>query len=206
MASKAKTPQPKVDHPVPAFERSEPITLGPDEGGNNVLAAWRGLVNLFGAECERFDVTPDGVVCVNFTTAYKVDRDTIIDAITKHGDKAVNRRLDLVELYPYVLDPSNVAPFTKSEEMTQWMGQFTKGYGDGDGSRSPQWVKDGIADYKSDKNIAAPRGRKRRIVRLDSLGEIKPETLEDTALSELQALQVTISQAIAARNAPVATA
>lgn len=199
--SKTKNVVLENDNDVQPIERSEPATFGPLEGGNNILAAWQGLVNLFGAECERFDVTPEGVVAVNVTTAAKVDRDTIIDAIFRHGDKVVNRRLDLIELYPYVLDPTNVASFTSPAEMTAWMVQFTKGYGDGDGSRSPQWVKEAITDYKSDRNIAAPRGRKRRIIRLDNLGEIKPETLADTDLSELQALQETIAKAVAERQA-----
>lgn len=194
--------------------RTEPMTVGPSEGGNAVLAAWRGLVNLAGARAKRFDITSEGVVVVDLTFDGDIlgsagtTAGQLVSDLAFRGEKLVERRLDLIELFPYVTHPANdVQPYTDSSDMTQWMVNHLKGAGEGDGSRSPEYAKKLISAYKEDHGIAAPRGRRRKIVRLDNLRELKPETMAGVPIEELTALQKTIAEAIAnQQNASAETA
>jgi hypothetical protein len=175
--------------------RSEAVTVGPTEGGNSVLAAWQGLVHLFGAQVERFDVTPEGVVAVNLSFDANVPHEQIVSDLFKRGDTVVTRRLDLIPTY-FWAQGETPADFADAGEMTAWMVQYFKGAGEGDGSRSPEYVKQAIADHKKETGIAAPRGRKRKIVRLDALDDIKPESLVGVDVEELKRLQATIERAM----------
>lgn len=175
--------------------RTNPVTIGPDAGGNSVLAAWRGLVHLFDAQVERFDVTSEGVFAVNLSFDAEYPAEQIVSDLYMRGDKVVERRLDLIPTY-FWAQGETPDQFVDASEMTSWMVQYFKGAGEGDGSRSPQYVKDAITAHKKETGIAAPRGRKRKILRLDALDEIKPEVLAGVNDEELERLQVTISRAL----------
>lgn len=194
--SATETPQ---DDAQETAERTDAMTLGPNDGGNAVFAAWRGAVNLFGAQVERFDYVPgEGVVAVGLTFNGGTPAETLIADLSRRGDKVINRRLDFTELYPY-FNGETPEPYLTSDEMTQWMVQFLKGSGDGDGSRSPQYAKDAIASYKAQHNIAAPRGRRRKLIRLDKINDIKVDSLLNVEDDELTQLRNTIEQALALR-------
>jgi hypothetical protein len=207
MATKTAKNQTENESEVSEPVRTEPMTIGPSEGGNAVLAAWRGLANLFGAQAERFDITSDGVVAVNVTfdgnrlDAVNAKPDQIISDVAFRSGKLVERRLDLLDLYDFVTHPENsVEPYTDSGDMTQWMVNHLKGAGNGDGSRSPDYAKEAIRLYKEERGIAAPRGRRRKILRLDNLKELRVETIAGVPLEELNALRETIAQAIAIQS------
>lgn len=187
-------------------ERTTPMTLGPNEGGNAVAAAWRGAVNLFGAQVERWDFVPgEGVVAVGLTFNSDVPAETLVSDLYRRGDKNVSRRLDFTEFLPY-FNGEAPEPYTDSNDMTQWMVQFLKGAGEGDGSRSPQYAKDAIAAYKIAHQIAAPRGRRRRIVRIANLGELNTDSLSEVDTDELTTLQATITRALEIRSGSAAEA
>lgn len=189
MASRKKVPEAV---PEAAPER-ETLTLGPSEGGNTVFAAWPGLYHLFGARVERFDIEDNGIVAVNLTFNPKYDAKTIINDIYQRGDKVVNSRL---ELFPghFQLLGQEPAPFTTADACTSWMTKTFKGAEGGEGNRSPQYAKDAIAEYKTTKGFAVPRGRPRKVIRISEIGSLNESVLEDVEPQELTKLKETLDR------------
>lgn len=169
--------------------RTTPVTLTPVEGGNNVLAAWQGLYNLFGAQAERFDITHEGVVVVDLTFDGQYDPDRIIYDISGR-----NRHVPLVPSWFY-LQGENPEPFTDPLDMTKWMAQYfrrEKGAGS-DESKSPQYVKDAIAAYKKEHNFPGRKGRKKTTVKIEELGEIEESLLAGVSVEELTKLRAKVN-------------
>jgi hypothetical protein len=172
-------------------ERSEPITLGPDKGGN-VLAAWQGVYHLFGGKAEGFDVTPEGVIVRTFTTSADYDPATVAEDVSGR-----TRRVDLIDSYP-ILQGEEPAGFATSLDMTKWMQQYFRKPGE-DG-KSPQYVKDAIANYKASHDFPRRKGRPKKTIRIEELGELDESVLAGLNVTELEKLQASINAAVASRN------
>lgn len=178
-----------IENPVP--ERSLPITVGPEKGGN-VLAAYRGLHYLFDGNVDRWDVTDDGVVAVNFTVNGKYDPAAILEDISGR-----TRRVELVDAWP-ILSGQEPKPFATSLEMTKWMQQYFRKAGE-DG-KSPEYVKHAIAEYKKAHDFPRRKGRPRKVIRLEEIGKLDETQLAGVNYTELEKLQETIAHAMAAKK------
>lgn len=185
--------------------RTEPMDIGPEYGGN-LLAAWEGAYNLFGARFANatpkvgrdFDVLEDGIVLHNITFNGNVDPQALLEDISGR-----TRRVDLLSAWP-ILHGENPAPFATSLDMTKWMQQYFRKPGE-DG-KSPQYVKDAIATYKREQGFPPRRGRPKKSVRLENLGSIDVTQLAGVDVSELEKLQAVINESIATREAAEASA
>jgi hypothetical protein len=197
---KSDTTTPDMETTTVTDNRTEPQDFDPTNGGHNVVAAWQGLVHLFDAQVERFDVTNDGVFVVGLTfdSTRIPDTATLIHDISYRGDKFVTRDLPLVPTYDWV---RGVAPakFEDAGEMTAWMAKFFRGAGDGDNNRSPQYVKDAISAYKTAAGIASRRGRPPKKIDIETLGSIDEAILSQVPESELLKLQATLDRIRAAQ-------
>jgi hypothetical protein len=198
VATKSKTNGTATSEDTTTVATTEPQDFGPDNGSNNVLAAWQGLYHLFGARVERWDVTSDGVFAIGLTfEADKVpNTDTVIRDISYRGDKFVNRTLELLPTYFY-LNGQEPEPFEDAGAMTQWMAKFFRGAGEGDTNRSPQYVKDGIAKNKTARGLAARRGRPPKKIEIESIGSIDESILSQVNHEELARLQATLARILA---------
>lgn len=187
--------------------RTAPQDFGPDNGSHNIAAAWQGLVHLFDAQVERFDVSSDGVYAIGLTfDSTKVpDTDTVIHDISYRGDKFVNRDLPLVPTY-FWMNGETPAEFEDAGEMTAWMAKFFRGAGEGDTNRSPQYVKDAISNYKTARGIAARRGRPPKKIDIEALGSIDESILSQIPEGELAKLEATLARIRAAQAEAVTAA
>lgn len=164
---------------------------GPDKG-SAILAAWQGLYQLFGARA-TFRVTKDGVFVDNMTVDPKYDLDQIVEDISKH-----NRRLELV---PPIFWVQGEAPdeFEDVASITAVMVQYWRGSVEENSSKTPTYLKDAVADYKTTHNMLKKRGPKRKIFRLDSLDDIDEQTLKGINPEALERLRAAVNAAMAAK-------
>lgn len=178
-------------------ERTESIDVGPDRGGNHILAGWDGLYWIFGARAERFDVTPDGVYAIGVTVSAPHDLLEIAADMLEHGPK----RIELLPAYfwaqgeePEQLDDAAI--------IQAWCIQFFRGAGEKDSAKLPDYLKKAVAAYKKSYNVGSPRGRKRQIVKLDveSLDNISEDMLEGVDRGKLEALRRTIEAAMSRQS------
>ena len=175
--------------------RSEPIIVTPENGmGNAVLAAWQGIYNLFGGSAS-FEITPDGVMVNDFTVDAPYDPAQIAKDVSHR-----NRRLDLLEVYPWIQGEAP-SEFTTAQEITQWTVQFLRGAVDDNSSRAPKYVRDASAAYKAEHGFAKKRGPRKKIFRAENLGEIDETTLANVQPEELEKLQETLARALEAARA-----
>jgi hypothetical protein len=71
--------------------------------------------------------------------------------------------------------------------MTNFMVQYLKGSVEDGTAKTPEYFRKAVADYKGSHGLRTRRGPKRKIIRLDNLGEIDasqlaqidPQQLED---------------------------
>lgn len=180
--------------------RTEPQDFGPDSGAANIAAAWQGLVHLFDAKVDRWDVTSDGVYAIGLTFDNKKvpSTETVLHDISYRGDKVVNRDLLLVPTY-FWMNGEAPAEFEDAGEMTAWMAKFFRGAGEGDTNRSPQYVKDAISAYKTARGIASRRGRPPKKIDIESLGSIDEAILAQIGSEELAKLEATLARIRAAQ-------
>jgi hypothetical protein len=181
--------------------RTESQDFGPDNGGANIAAAWQGLVHLFDAKVDRWDVTLDGVYAIGLTfDASKVPAtETVLHDISYRGDKAVNRDLLLVPTY-FWMNGETPAEFEDAGEMTAWMAKFFRGAGEGENNRSPQYVKDAISAYKTAKGIASRRGRPPKKIEIEALGSLNDAMLAQVPDGELEKLRETLERLLGNRH------
>jgi hypothetical protein len=173
---------------------TDPKDYGPDNGGNNILAAWQGLYWLFDARVDRFDVTPEGVFAIGLRVNSAYDTDTIVHDISTRKGKLVERRLDLI---PAMFHAQGVEPnkFEDSGTMTQFMAQYARGSeGEGNTTRSPEYFKIAIANYKKAQGFASKRGRPAKTIKIENLGHIDPVLLGTLDPEELQMLKDTLEK------------
>jgi hypothetical protein len=171
---------------VTSEEETVQYNFAPMEGGNAILAAWRGLYWLFGARASKFNVTTDGVFVDNLTVDPEYDVMTIVRDIG--GTKNRNRRLELIPpmLWAQGEEPE---PFSDAGEMTAWLVANFKGSVDETSTKSPAYARKAVADYKKAHNLYKARGPKRKVIRLDNLKEIDESILSNIDLDDLKALQ-----------------
>lgn len=173
-------------------ERSDPIDVGPDKGGN-LLAAWRGIFHLLGGR-GKFDLVPgEGIVVKGFSTFSKYAQPSTVLADVSGRD----RRVDLIDSLP-ILQGNDPPAFTEPLDMTKWMQQYFRKPGE-DG-KSPQYIKDAIAAYKAANGFPGRRGRPKKIIRIDQLGKLDVATLAQVNPEELDALEALINKVRAGNN------
>lgn len=189
---------PVTTETVEATAPAVPLNFGPTEGGNNILAAWQGLYWLFGARANLSEVTPEGVNVVGFTVAEPYDAAQIVHDLSVHGDKIVNRRVDLVPSFFYV-NGEIPAEFADSGSMTLFMAQYFRGSGEVEG-RSPDYVKSAIAAFKKGHGLAAKRGRPSKTIKIEALGDLDESILANIDVTELQKLRETLERALASHK------
>ncbi len=165
--------------------RSAAINLTAEQG-SAVLAAWQGMVNLFGAQKESFNVTPDGVEVIGFSVMGQYDPEQIVKDISNHG-----RRLDLVKVYPWLMGETP-APFASPEECTAFTVQNYRGSVEEGSARTPKYVKEAVAAFKADHNISKRRGPKTKVIRLNDLDNLDIDVLRGINPEALAKLQATI--------------
>ena len=177
--------------------RSAPMTVGIENGaGNAVLAAWQGIYHLFGGR-GTFTITLDGVIVENFTVDAKYDPAQIVADISHR-----NRRLDLVPTYLWVQGQAP-EPFADAKEMTAFMVQYFRGSVEEGSSRAPRYVRDAVANFKTENSLAKRRGPRKKIYRLENLSEIDETSLVGVNPEALAALRATIEKALASQAALV---
>lgn len=177
--------------------RSESITVVNDtenKRANAVLAAWQGLYHLFGARA-TFSYTDDGLTVENFSVSEGYDPNQIVEDISHR-----TRRLDFEDVYPW-FNGEAPEPFSDAKEMTAWSVQFLRGAVEENSSRTPKYVRDAFAAYKTENNFAKRRGPKKKIFRVDNIASIDTESLKDVNPADLAKLQETLNAAIAAAAA-----
>ena len=172
--------------------RSAAVDLNPQQGAN-VIAAWQGVANLFGGQYEGFQVTPEGVILNGFSTDGAYDPATIADAVSGR-----DRRVSFVEAYPILVEGKAPAPFAKSIDITKWGQQFFRKPGE-DG-KSPEYLKTASANYKKANEFPGRKGRPKKVVRIENLGNLDPALLEGIDMSELENLQATLASVIASKG------
>lgn len=167
-----------------ATDMTEAITFGPKDGGNTILAAWDFLYWVFGARVERFDPTPEGIYAVNFRVREGYDPRQIVADM--HPEK--DRRIELIPTYLWV-QGEEPEKLTDSQAMTQTLTQFFRS-DDGSGSRSPDYAKKAIQEYKREQGIEKPRGRQpgTRTVKIEQLGSLNEAQLADVPADDVAKL------------------
>jgi hypothetical protein len=163
------------------------FTVTPSQGGNAIFAAWRFLYQVLGARKERFELGEDGITVVGLTVPEPLDIEQVINDVYRRGDKVVNPKLSLFPGY-YFLNGLDPIPYTNPQEMTADLTKIFHGAEGGDGNRSPQYAKDGIAAYKALQGFAAPRGRPRKNVTL-RIGELNEDALRQLPAEEVENLK-----------------
>ena len=162
---------------------------GPDKGGA-ILAAWKGMYHLFGAQ-GTFRVTPEGVFVDNLSVGPEFDLDQIVEDISKH-----NRRLELIPTLFWV-NGETPADFADVSEITAFMVQYFRGSVEDNSSKTPTYLKDAVASYKANRNLLKKRGPKRKVFRLDSLDDIDESTLKGINPEALSRLREIITAQLA---------
>lgn len=168
--------------------------FAPLEGGNAILAAWRGLYHIFGARAESFLVTEDGVFVNGLTMNPEFDIDTVVGDIGAAKNR--NRRLELIPNFFYV-NGDEPANFSDSNEITAWLVSNFRGSVDDSSTKSPAYARKAIADYKKANSLYKTRGPKRKVIRLDNLKEVDESMLLNIDLDDLKAFQSVISKTLA---------
>jgi len=195
-ARKTRTPAPEAPTLTPEPSNS----FSPSEGGNALAAAWQGIHNLFGGRYEKIELTPEGFTFTGVTVDPLYNFETIFNDIYRRGDKTVNPKLTLRDIYP-LLSGETVAPFTNAEQITAWMVRHMKG-----GSRSPKYAKDANQLYKEANGFAVPRGRPRKIFHIKDIASLDVAQLQDVSPEEVEKLRHTLDTLAASQAAAVVEA
>lgn len=174
--------------------RTEPVDIGPDAGGDYVLAGWDGLYWVFGARKERFDITPEGVYVIGLTMDIGSDVGQIASDMKLYGPTRIG-------LLPAYLWAKGDIPdqLDDPKAVQRWAITFFRGAGEEDSTKLPEYMKKKVAEYKKLYSVGAPRGRKRKIVKLDieALDNLDDEVLDGVDMSKLEVLKRTIESAMA---------
>jgi hypothetical protein len=165
-----------------------------NRAGNAVLAAWRGIYQLFGGRA-KFRITPEGVQVSDFSVLEPYDPEQIVKDI---GHK--NRRLDLYPLYGYITGEIEPEDFTDPKEITQYTVQFWRDSVDEGSARSPKYVRDATSNWKSEHNMAKKRGPRKKIFRLDEIESLDEAALGNVDPKSLEALKEMLERVVANQN------
>lgn len=183
------------------LDRSQPINVGPDRGGNLVLQAWDGLYWIFNARVERFDVTDEGIVAVGLTFPQRFHIRTILrDLQTAAAQKRA--RLDMIPQYFWLSEaPEQI---TDPAEASAWVMQYLRVKDDEGSFTTPDYAKKAVAEYKKRANIALPRGRRGRKGLQFDMESLNIDALIGVDPNQLAALRSRIEDAMAKQKEPEA--
>jgi len=200
MASRTRK-APATDVPEPVSVTETPTnSFSPSEGGNAIAMAWRGLYNLFDARFDNVAIDSDGFTFEGLTVGDSYDLDTIINDVTRRGEKILNPTLNFNEVYPLLM-AETPAPFTDAKQITAWMVRHMKG-----GSRSPKYAKDANQTYKEAHGFAIPRGRPRKIFHIKDIASLDEAALKDVSPEEVEKLRHTLDSLAASQAAALVEA
>lgn len=169
---------------------SEPMNVSPEMGGN-LLAAWRGVYNLFGGRA-KFAFVDGNIIAEDFVVDLPYDPNQILSDISHR-----ERRLDFREVFPW-FNGEAPEPYANAKDITAWSVQFLRGSVEDNSSRTPKYFRDAAASYKTDNSFAKKRGPKKKIFRAENLNEIDEGTLVNLGADELAKLRETVERAMAA--------
>lgn len=186
--------------------RTEPMDVTDNKLASALLAAWRGAYHFFKARLTPTDefptgweITPEGnLIAHGLTVKQGLNPDDILRDIASR-----DRRVDFGPAYLAVAQGIEPEPYTDPQEMTNFSVNFLKGSGPDGNSKTPEYVRKAIADYKSEIGLKGRRGRKRTILRLDQMDNLDAETLANVKPEDLEHL-IQIARQAQARNAATA--
>jgi hypothetical protein len=174
------------------IQRSDPIDVTEPNQAAALLAAWRGVHEFFGGQVSNWNINPpdegnpDGSISA---TGFSVRTDRVPDVNTLLADLSKrDRRVSFLPAYLYVTGMAEPAPFEDAQDMTNFMVGFLKGSVEEGTSKTPEYVRNAVAQYKAEKGLATRRGPKRRIIRLDALDELDANALQNIDPAALQKL------------------
>lgn len=170
--------------------RSEAITLGAQES-SNLLAAWQGVANLFGGQA-NFVWTDEGIIARDFSTDGAYNPATIAKGVSGR-----DRRVDFSDAYPIVVLGQAPAEFKDAQEITKWVQQYFRVPGE-DG-KSPVYVRDAVSAYKKAHAFPGRKGRPKKVVRIENLGQLDPSLLAGIDMAELESLAATLQTVISGK-------
>jgi hypothetical protein len=173
---------------VPVIIEEPSRVVSPAQGGNAIFAAWRFLYQVLGARKERFELNDDGITVVGLTLPDSYNMEEVINDVYRRGDEIINPKLALFPGY-YFLNGFDPLPYTNPNEMT---ADLTKIFHGANGNKSPQYAKDGIANYKALQGFAARRGRPPKTIAAITIGELNEAALGDVDSTEIEALKETL--------------
>lgn len=175
--------------------RTEKIDVNDPAQARALAAAWRGVKWFLGGNVDRWEITkpdPDSsddevrefgqLVAHGFSIAEKhgVEPSQILSDIGKR-----DRRLEFLPTYRIVVEGKDPEPFVEPQDMTNFMVLFLKGSVQDGTSKTPEYVRKAVADYKSAHGLATRRGPKRKIIRLDNLDELDEATVRNIPRNQL---------------------
>lgn len=178
--------------------RSETINLDENQG-RSALAAWRLMHNIFGAQVEKWVPTEKGVEAIGFSTYAGNDPATVVQDISSR-----TRRLDFLSVYRWI-NGETPEPYTSAEEITADTVQFYKGAVEEGSAKSPAYVKQAVANYKTANALAKKRGPKAKTIRLDQLDQLDESILSSMESEDIAILQAALER-VAKTKAPVTEA
>lgn len=182
---------------VPQIVEPPMLTVTPSQGGNAIFAAWRFLYQVLGARKQHFELGDDGVTVIGLTFPDSYNVEEVINDVYRRGSAVVNPKLSLFPGY-YFLNGFDPLPYVGAGEMTSDLTKIFHGAAGGEGNRSPQYAKDGIANYKALQGFAVPRGRPRLTISIAKIGELDEAALKDVEPAEIEKLRAVLDHMVTA--------
>lgn len=170
--------------------RTEPIDVTDLRRALALLAAWRGAYHFFGARVENWEVTSP--------TSENPDGGLVIHGLTMNGDLNSNqvlddlsrreRRVDFLPAYQTIVNGVEPQDFTDPQDITNFsVSMMIKGSGEDGTTKTPEYVRNSISNYKAAHGLATRRGPRRKIIRLDNLDELDEATISQIDPEQLAA-------------------
>lgn len=178
--------------------RSETVEVTDQAQSRALAAAWDGVYHFFGGRVENWelipptDENPDGeLIAHGFSVNGNLDPNQILSDIGKR-----NRRLEMLPNYFYLFDNVTPPEFTEAQDMTNFMVQYLKGSVEAGTAKTPEYVRNAVAEYKAQRGLTTRRGPRRKIIRLDELASIDASQLRAIPQDQLEAF-LRLAQGIA---------
>jgi hypothetical protein len=186
-----------------AQSRSETVATIVGDAAIALAAAWRGVFHFFGGRVDSWDILPvsdehpeGGLVANGFTVNGSLNPDEVIRDISKR-----NRRLEFFPAYNYLVLGDTPPEYTDPQDMTNFMVQYLKGSVEEGTAKTPEYVRQAVADYKSAHGLRTRRGPKRRIIRLDALDQLDEATIANIPQDQMDAFLALATKVAGAREA-----
>lgn len=179
-----------------ASDRSETLNVTDPKTASALAAAWRGVHEFFGGRVQNWEVNPpteehpDGTIAaMGFSVYAKYSPEKILADISGR-----DRRLTFQPFASYVAG-AEPAPFTDAQDMTNWSVLYLKGSVEEGTSKTPEYARTAIAEYKAAHGLKSRRGPKLKVIRLDNINEIDVNDLPQDQLDAILALAQRITPA-----------